>query len=100
MYAVDPVSGKMKNNPGWATVGPTIKQKLFSVASDFINLHGMRCDHPEILEEFLEIESPETMKDHDLFVALAGCLLAQESTYVDYVHSLSNQSVDVTAWYA
>jgi len=99
MYSVDPVSGKMKNNPGWATVGPTIKQKLFNVCSDFINLHGMRCDHPEILEEFLEIESPEAMKDHDLFVAVAGCLLAQESSYIDYVHTINTQSVDVTGWW-
>lgn len=98
MYAVDPVTGKRKNNPGWTTVG-SIKQKMFNVASDFINLHGMRCDHPEILEEFLEIEGPDFMKDHDLFVSLCGCLMAQESSYVDYIHTLSSEKVDLTGWF-
>lgn len=98
MYAVDPVSGKRKNNPGWTTVG-AMKTKLFNLASDFINLHGMRCDHPEILEEFMEIEGPDAMKDHDLFVAVTGCLLAQESQYVDYVHELGSATVDISGWY-
>jgi hypothetical protein len=98
-YSVDPVTGKRKQNAGWTTAGPTIKTKMFSVSSDWINLHGMRCDHPEILEEFLEIDGPDSMKDHDLFVSLAGCLLAQESKYVDYVHTMNNTSVDVSGWW-
>lgn len=99
LYSFDPIVGKKKNNAGFTTSGPNIKKKLFNLASDWINLHSHRCDHPEILNEMLEIEGPEKMTDHDLFVSVVGCLLGQESRYINFVHSISNQKINVKEWW-
>jgi hypothetical protein len=98
-YAIDPKTGNLKNNPGFSTAGPVIKQKMFGLVADFINLHVTRCDHPEILQEFLDIEGPDHMKDHDLFVSIAGCLLGEESAYLDYMREFSSEGVDVDGWF-
>jgi hypothetical protein len=99
LYNIDPESGRKKQNAGFSTSGPTIKKKLFNLVSDWINLHGHRCDHPEILDEMLEIEGPDDMTNHDLFVAVAGCLLGQESRYVGYMRELSSQKLNVKEWW-
>lgn len=95
LYNIDPVSGRKKNNAGFNTSGPSIKKKLFNLASDWINLHSHRCDHIEILDEMLSIEGPDKMTDHDLFVSVVGCLLGQESSYVDFVKAFSGKKIDV-----
>lgn len=99
LFNIDPVSGRKKNNAGFNTSGPNIKQKLFNLASDWINLHAQRCDHIEIIEEMLSIEGPDKMTDHDLFVSIVGCLLGQESNYVDFVKQFSNKKIDVKGFW-
>lgn len=100
LYNFDPVSGKRKNNAGFNTSGGNIKQKLFNLVSDFINLHAHRCNHIEIIDELLAIEGPDKMTDYDLFVSVAGCLLGQENNYVDFVKQFSNKKIDVKGfWY-
>lgn len=99
LHDIFPDTGKVKKNAGWSTAGSTIKQKMFNICADWINLHVHRCDHPEIIEEFLNIDSPDAMKDYDLFVSLAGCLMGQESSYVDYIRTFSNVKCDVSGWW-
>lgn len=99
LYNIDPVTGRKKNNAGFTTSGPNIKKKLFNLASDWINLHAHRCDHPEILNEMLEIGGPEDMTNHDLFVSVVGCLLAQESRYIGFMNNFSNKKIDVKEWW-
>jgi len=98
LYDVDIATGKIKNNPGWTTAGPTVKAKIFNIMRDWVNLHSTRCEHPEVIRELLDIEGPDDMKNRDLFVAMAGCLMGQESMYVDIMRTFEDEKIDVTKW--
>lgn len=97
-YRYDPVTGKINNNAGWTTAGVngSVKLKLFNLTADWINKHASKCEHPEILEELLRVRGIEDMKNRDLFVAVAGCLMAEDMGYTDIVRKLHNgaQKVD------
>jgi hypothetical protein len=91
---------KMKQNAGFTTAGTGgVKIKLFNLVRDYVNVHVERCDHPEIIQEILEIPGPDQMKDFDLFVCIAGCLAAEESTYVQYVYDINKDKVDVSGFW-
>ncbi len=98
LYNVDVNTGRIKNNPGWTTAGPNIKTTIFNIIRDWVNVHAIRCQHPEILRECLEIEGPDDMKNRDLFVAMAGCLMGYESLYVEVLRTFEDEKIDVTKW--
>lgn len=92
--------GVKKKNCGFNTAGGTIKQKMFSYIDTWINLHASKSEHRELLEECLLIRGPKYTKDFDLFVAMAGCLLGDESRYTEYIRSFSdNEGIDVGPWW-
>jgi len=77
-YDIDPNTGKQKITPGFNTNGPSIKPNLFGGMKQYIELHGQREQHADILNECLTIEGLEDMTNHDLFTAASGCLYASE----------------------
>lgn len=100
LFDVDPETGKKKSNSGFNSAGPSIKQKLFSHVDTWINLHGRKCKHQRILEDYLGIRDPKFMKDYDLFVASAACLIGRMSRYVKYMRRFSdNGGVDVSKFW-
>lgn len=101
-FDIDPETGVKKKNAGFSAAGPSIKPKLFSLVDTYINLHGRKCKHLDILNEYLTIKDFNDMKNKDLFVASAGCLLAARNRYADVVKRFSDiarDGVDVTGWW-
>ena len=100
LHDVDSRNGKLKVNAGWTTGGKGgIKDELFNIGADWVNLYASECKHPEILQEFLQIRSLDNMKDRDLFVSVVGCLKAEQSLYVDYVRKSSTDRISLDGWY-
>jgi hypothetical protein len=101
-YKVDPVSGKINTNAGWTTAGTggNVKIKMFNLVADWINKFADKCDHQEIIEELLRVRGIEDMKNRDLFVSIAGCLMAEEMSTADIVKRLHSgrQTVDWKEW--
>ncbi len=93
-------NGVKRKNSGFNTAGGQIKQKMFTYIDTWINLHGNKCEHRELLEQCLLIRGPKYTKDFDLFVAMAGCLLGDESRYAEYVRSFSDiEGIEIGDWY-
>jgi len=71
----DKKTGKYKKNPGYNT-GVEIRESMFRAYQEYIEYHGYRLVHDDLLEQLLEID--EDMGDFDLFVAGGLCLIAVE----------------------
>jgi hypothetical protein len=92
--------GRLRENSGWNTGGRGgAKDKLFNLGADWVNLHSDTCEHPEIIEEFLNIKDLEDMKNRDLFVSVCGALLAEQSTHVDRIRRANSVKVDISGFY-
>lgn len=65
--------GKVEAMPGEFTVGKT-KEEIFREYQQYIQLHGMRCVHDELLDECKEV-TPETTGRFDRFMACGYALL-------------------------
>jgi len=74
-YVLDKKTGRYKKNPGYNT-GATERESIFRAYQSFIENHGARCVHDDLLTQCLEIG--EDMGDYDLFVAGGMCLLGVE----------------------
>jgi hypothetical protein len=79
LYGFKEESGrrKKKNVAGFNTNGKT-KPELFNKGRDWIENHGEKCEHQEILREFSEIRGPDDMTNYDLFASVVGCLDGQD----------------------
>lgn len=65
--------GRRKKAPG-ATTNDNMKDTMFSAVEHYIDIHGHRDRHDEILEAFRDVEY-DKMSPHDLFVASAYALV-------------------------
>lgn len=100
LHDIDLRTGKLKTNAGWTTAGKSgIKEDLFNIGADWVNLYASSCNHPEILEEFLQIRSLDNMKDRDLFVSAVGCLKAEKSLHIDYKRKINSDKISLDGWY-
>lgn len=79
-YRKDPKTGLSLRTPGQTTT-EKVKEAIFTEYHTYIEQHGRREFHTEILEQCLEIEND--MSDFDLFVAGGYALMgAKKQTYV------------------
>jgi hypothetical protein len=100
LHDIDIRTGKLKINAGWNTGGKSgIKEELFNIGADWVNIYAQNCNHPEILEEFLQIRSLQNMKDRDLFVSIVGCLKAEKSLHIDYKRKMDFSKISLDGWY-
>jgi len=76
LYGTNKTTGKRNNVPGFFT--STNKQDLFNYVRDWVNKHGLYCEHEEILKEISEIRGLDDMTNFDLFTAVAGALYGQD----------------------
>ena len=84
LYDTDPETGKPKSKPGFHS-GQQMKQKLFNLTRNYISAHGKREKHLDYINECLSIRNLDEMTKFDLFTACGGCLLAEESSYGEYL---------------
>lgn len=95
LYDTDVETGKPKASPGFHTVGSHAKPKIFNLLEQYIQRTGMRCRHQDFLQECLDIKDMSDMKNYDLLVSVAGCLLAEQSMYSDYLKRATNDNIDI-----
>lgn len=73
-YETDIKTGKPHTTPGFNSKGS--KQKLFSTTRDYIEDHGHREVHVDLLKQWKDIEDMSELTDYDLVTAGGGCLMA------------------------
>lgn len=79
-YRKDPKTGATLRTPGQTTT-EKVKEAIFAEFHTYIEQHGMREVHKEILEQCLDIEND--MSDFDLFVACGYALMGvKKQVYV------------------
>jgi hypothetical protein len=84
LYDTDWKTGRPKNKPGFfSTID--VKKKIFNLIANDIALHGMRCMHSDYMQECMEIKNLDDMTRFDLFTAVGGCHLAEDSSYHHHV---------------
>lgn len=76
-YRIDPKTGKFLKTPG-ARTNEEIGEAIFQSFRTQIERHGMRERHWNILDQCLEIESPDQMTMFDLFTAGGYSLLGNK----------------------
>ncbi len=87
-YVLDKKTGRYKKNPGYNT-GTSERESIFRSYQAFIEKHGHRCVHDDLLTQLLEIG--EDMGDYDLFVAGGMCLIGMEDENSFYYGENENE---------
>ena len=77
MFPIDPHTGKVSRTPG-AQTGEKLREEIFREWQFYIEKHGRREKHIELLEQCKEIE--DDMGDFDLFVAAGLALVAAKKS--------------------
>jgi hypothetical protein len=75
MFPIDPHTNKISRTPG-AQTGEKLREEIFREWQYYIEKHGRRERHVELLEQCKEIE--DDMGDYDLFVAGGLALVASK----------------------
>lgn len=81
-YMLDKKTGKYKTTPGINTQTGDI-EAIFRLYQSFIEYHGYRCVHDDLLTQLLEIKSD--MGDYDLFAA-GGMALSANDNDIEFNH--------------
>jgi hypothetical protein len=98
LYDTDPDTGRPKAKPGFHS-GGDMKQKLFNLTRNYIEMHGKRDKHIDYIEQCLSIRGPDQMTKYDLFTACGGCLLGQESSYGEYLQETGTIEIgNILGW--
>jgi hypothetical protein len=79
MFPIDSYTGKVSRTPG-AQTGEKLREEIFREWQYYIEKHGRRERHTELLEQCKEIE--DDMGDYDLFVAGGLALVAAKKSSV------------------
>lgn len=74
-YVINKKTGKYEKNPGYNT-GTKEIESMFRLFHAYIENHGHRIVHDDLLTQLLEID--DDMGDYDLFTAGGECLMAIE----------------------
>jgi len=74
-YTTDKKTGRLNKQPGYNTQ-TGVKEAIFSAYQGYIENHGLRLVHDDLLEQLIAID--DDMGDYDLFTAGGMCLIATE----------------------
>lgn len=89
----------MSETPGFTTTGGAMKQNLFTSGSNYLEVHGHREVHIEILRDMFDIRGIDEMTDYDRLTAVLGCLRGLDSTYgmiSDYMKKTISTKIDLS----
>ena len=81
--------GKYSQTPGFFNRG-VYPQKIFQKHQAFIQNHGMRERHLEVLMDQKEIRGVDDLTNHDLFVAVGGAMIGSDSDYGEKLRELND----------
>lgn len=98
LYALDK-DGKLRSTPGMHS-GENSKQELMLRLANYIDVHGSRERHIELLNECKTISSIKKMKDFDLLVSAGLCLSGVETGYWQYLEKKETKGIEITDWFA
>lgn len=87
--------GKTRQTPGFNSNEGT-KQDIFNSWRDYIQQHGHREKHIELLQECSDIDGIEDMTNYDLFTAGGGCLISLENSYNERVEKFNDDDIDLS----
>jgi hypothetical protein len=93
MYKYDKLKQKFNDTPGDSS-GEKVKQQIFRDYMDYIQNHGHREVHDEILIECKEIDGPADMKDFDLFTAGGYAFSGNDDVYNE-IEKVRNEDNDL-----
>ena len=79
LYYMHDTDGYYKKVPGYQLKNQS--DKLLSLIADFIERHGKRCDHIEVLEQCLSLKGKQDITNKDLVAVLGGALLGIDDDY-------------------
>lgn len=101
-YDINIETGERKANAGYSLAGAGgTKNTAFDLAKTDVNLYIHKFDHPDIIEQMLQITSKEKLKDYDILSAYLGTLLARNS--IEYINRLGEvqggNGIDVSSFW-
>lgn len=94
MYDYDLKKEQFKSTPGVYT-GAATKQAIFTELMNYVQYHGEREMHAELLSQWREIQGVNEMTKYDLFTASGMALLGANNIY-NKVFEKFTKKVDVT----
>lgn len=94
LYDTDTKTGKRAANPGFHS-GIEKKRTLFNLMRSEIKLHAARSRHMDWLKECLAISGLKDMTHYDLFTAVGGTLLAEQSQYGKHLADRNKVTIDI-----
>lgn len=99
LHDTDPKTGRLKPNAGFHS-GGAMKQKLFNLVGNDIQIHGLRNRHIQITEECMKIKGLDDMTNFDLFTAYGGTLLAEQSQHAQFLQQMQQgDSYDISGFF-
>ena len=90
-------NGGYKKTPGFFAKG-AYQQRIFQKHQQYIEQHGMRERHMEILLECKSIKGIEDLTNYDLFTAVGGSYIGAESDYGRRFAAIANQNYDISGY--
>ncbi len=101
LYDTNPATNEPVPTAGFNTsgTGSTSKQMLFSQWITYIDKHGYREVHIELLEECRDIKGTDELTKFDLFVAGGGCLLGTKSKWPEFIPQSADKSGGKEEWF-
>jgi len=99
LYDIDMMTGKIKSLPGRYTTNDVL-QEIFRDYKDYIENHGHREEHDDLLIQMKNIRGVEDATRNDLFVAFGMSLLGSKSRFREYISNtgINNGVIDLDGW--
>ena len=92
LYRKDPGTGRVSKTPG-ANTSTGVQDEIFKEYYTYIELHGAREVHDELLEQCLAVD--DKMTDYDLFVAGGMALVAAKRDF----RQVEERSIDIKKYH-
>ena len=84
LYAHNMQGQRFRNTPGFAATASD-QQKIMQKLQGYVQNHGHREKHIEILRDLKKLKGVEDLTNRDLSVAVGGCLYGLESSYYQFI---------------
>jgi hypothetical protein len=91
LFDIDLMTGKVKSLPGKYTTNDVL-QEIFREYKDYIQNHGEREEHDDLLMQMKNIRGVEDATHNDLFVAFGMCLLGSKSRYREILSNIGQEN--------
>jgi len=94
LYDIDMVTGKRKSLPGRYNATET-NQDMVREIKDYIEFHGHKCNHDDLLNEIKSFKGVEDFTRLDLKTAFGMALLGSKSRYRELLGDSNNETIPI-----